>query len=308
MYLIPSPHQVITAQGNLTFAQIQAQASEITYHTSDNDNIENFTLGGVFYSTFQTQNAIPSNIKSVRIGDSQTIQIVPKCAKNRAINVKYKNQFGVWEYLLFDSQNTRISLRTADGQYSEFNNGFWAYDKSQQIEIDLDKGTFPQSSKKLVDGLKLATNAWVAIDWQFSDFEVTLQHATPIDTAIGASDRLVQVVFGSTSAQMAFFERFSIGDRVTFETVEEPFTIGTFVGTVISKSPQTATVYFEHSHENTGGAEIDGWVTNATQLRVVAYDSWQLATIENTSTINLQDGQFSLNLRLRLNPEDGYRI
>jgi hypothetical protein len=303
----PYPYNFIEGSGDLrieqdggyvdsTFKQLEANASSIVYADAPaNTNIEQFTYGGTTYDIFQANVSILDTLKSLEIENGQRFNLETKCSKYHTAAVKFKNRFGVWDYLLFKGKEKR-DIKASGGGAGMFENADYAFGGDYNQKITLTAMVAKENKESILD-LRRNKNVWFAQDWQFSNFYSILTTETNLDTPLLSNERLIRFEVTGVAA-LELERRFKVGDRITFEQVEVPFEMSAIWGEIIRVEAGLAVVRFFETSENSGLALIDSFVSTEKNVRICAFDAWELVQLVDVSDYSMNDGIISLNIEL----------
>lgn len=289
-----------------TFPQIENLASSIVYADAPtNHNIEQFELNGQTYDMFTQNESAMGELDAVQIVGGGRVGLSRPCGKLTTSMLKFKNRFGVYEYIPFTA-NSEYNNSRVESEEGEFESGYYVFGKRTERKIKLFNPFFPSESVEAVTDLQKGANAFYSDGWQFSQYNSVLSEVVEPDMVLETNQRLLRYNMDPREE----ISRLKVGDRVTFELVAVPFTMSEIWGTITGiESNGAITIFFDETDENTGLVLIDSWVASFALLRICMYDAWELCRIESVNSIRRVGGSVSpIEVEIILNPDDYFDL
>ena len=309
-FIVGGGYAVTTTAGNLTAEEVIATPSAlVTYFDTQETNILKFRLGSIMYYTFEGDTLIAyiqTEKNGVR-GLKRSVSPVP-CSDYKVKLVRFLNKFGGFEYIIF-YQRDEARETTSSAEYLQFEDGYKAVNGDVQEQISLFRDDFAAIDAPVLESLNRSQNVWFAEGWQISTYENIISSIASLQLPLSANERLIKM-FLDTADFNETAKRFEAGDRVTL--LDEAGGVLLDMYGILAQFSSGVTPFilikFSGVLGNDDLTTLDGFVSGATELKLVAFDAWELCTFADATVVESGKDSLLVRLSLKTNPKQNYRI
>lgn len=309
--LINAPYKVVTDSGNFSGSEIKANgAITKSYDDAEQTNISSFILDGKEYITFEPAQITVSGFNVVQVDKNGAEKVITELPCNNEYKrklVKFKNDYGVWEYMFF-YQKSDEKAETSDQIYSEFSDGYKHSDGDLQYKISLFRDDLMAIGQNysVLKQLDKNQNIWYS-DWQITAYSEVFSYVTSPVATLEPDQRLIE--FSLTKAQYdELRNRFSVGDKITLLDDFVQLQMFGELAEFNDNGAYTVRILFTAYPGNDDLSTLDNWELSQFPVYIAAYDAWQLCTFGNMTKYEDGKERIFVNLELKTNPVTNYRI